>query len=155
MDGCFDLMHAGHFNAIRQAKLISPSLICGVVSDESVMLAKGPSILRETERKAIVDAVKWTDEVILQDAYDVGIKELDESNCQHYIHGDDPVYNAEGENTLEIMDKLGRFKYIKRTTGISTTDITGSLLKLIQPEAEESKPALNSRYAEPPKQEFL
>lgn len=126
-----------------------------MVSDESVMLAKGPSILRETERKAIVDAVKWTDEVILQDAYDVGIKELDESNCQHYIHGDDPVYNAEGENTLEIMDKLGRFKYIKRTTGISTTDVTGSLLKLIQPEIEDTNPISNSRYAEPPKQEFL
>ena len=61
MDGCFDLMHAGHFNAIRQSKIISPWLVAGVVCDESVRLAKGPCILQEAERKSIVDAVKWVD----------------------------------------------------------------------------------------------
>ena len=34
IDGCFDLMHSGHFNAIRQAKELTEHLVVGVVSDE-------------------------------------------------------------------------------------------------------------------------
>ena len=34
----------------------------------------------------------------------------------------------------EVLASIGRFKLIKRTTGISTTDITGRLLKLLETE---------------------
>lgn len=34
IDGCFDLMHSGHFNAIRQAKELTEELVVGVISDE-------------------------------------------------------------------------------------------------------------------------
>jgi len=47
------------------------------------------------------------------------------------------VYNAAGENMNEILGAVDRFKMIKRTTGISTTDITGRLLKLLEPEPKE------------------
>ena len=33
MDGCFDLMHYGHANALRQAKALGDELVVGVVSD--------------------------------------------------------------------------------------------------------------------------
>lgn len=45
MDGCFDLMHFGHYNAIRQAKELGDTLICGVVSTEAMRKGKGPNIL--------------------------------------------------------------------------------------------------------------
>lgn len=32
MDGCFDLMHYGHANALRQAKALGDELVVGVVS---------------------------------------------------------------------------------------------------------------------------
>ena len=31
MDGCFDLVHSGHFNALRQAKALTERLVIGVV----------------------------------------------------------------------------------------------------------------------------
>jgi len=43
------------------------------------------------------------------------------------------------------LDKIKRFKQFKRTTGVSTTNITGKLLRLVTPEKENLK-------LEPPKQ---
>ena len=36
VDGCFDLMHSGHFNAIRQAKQLCDKLIVGVIRTEAI-----------------------------------------------------------------------------------------------------------------------
>ena len=37
MDGCFDLMHYGHANALRQAKALGDELVVGLVSDDEVL----------------------------------------------------------------------------------------------------------------------
>lgn len=50
VDGCFDLMHYGHANAIRQAKELGDELIVGVVSDEEIVANKGPPVLCMEER---------------------------------------------------------------------------------------------------------
>lgn len=50
MDGCFDLMHYGHANALRQAKALGDELIVGVVSDEEIIANKGPPVLSMQER---------------------------------------------------------------------------------------------------------
>lgn len=50
MDGCFDLMHYGHANALRQAKALGDELVVGVVSDEEIISNKGPPVLPMEER---------------------------------------------------------------------------------------------------------
>lgn len=50
VDGCFDLMHSGHFNAIRQAKALCETLVVGVISDEAIIENKGPYIMNLQER---------------------------------------------------------------------------------------------------------
>ena len=50
MDGCFDLMHYGHANALRQAKALGDELVVGVVSDEEILANKGPPVLSMEER---------------------------------------------------------------------------------------------------------
>jgi len=37
------------------------------------------------------------------------------------------------------MASKGRFREFKRTTGVSTTDLTGKILLLLEPDDEESK----------------
>lgn len=44
VDGCFDLVHAGHFNAIRQASLLCDGLVVGVVSTAEIEIVKGPVV---------------------------------------------------------------------------------------------------------------
>ena len=55
----------------------------------------------------------------------------------------------------DILKEMGRFKEIKRTTGISTTDITSRLLALLKPENEELPSGNSQKFKNPPKQQFL
>ena len=41
IDGCFDVMHSGHYNAIRQAKTLCDVLVVGVHSDKEIKKHKG------------------------------------------------------------------------------------------------------------------
>ena len=53
-------------------------------------------------------------------------------NCQFYAHGDDPVFDYEGVDLTAKFKERGMFKMFKRTEGVSTTDITGRLLSLVE-----------------------
>ncbi|KAF7234258.1 hypothetical protein EG68_12084, partial [Paragonimus skrjabini miyazakii] len=64
VDGCFDLVHFGHANALRQAKALGDQLIVGVHSDEEVKFHKGPPVFTEQERYRLIRAIKWVDEVV-------------------------------------------------------------------------------------------
>lgn len=64
LDGCFDLMHYGHANALRQAKALGDELVVGLVPDREILRCKGPPILNGAERLKLVQSVKWVDEVL-------------------------------------------------------------------------------------------
>lgn len=90
------------------------------------------------ERAEVIRAVKWGDIVVPNTPYEVTEQILDDFNCQYYIHGDDIMY-FQGINFNEYLKNKNRFKEIKRTTGVSTTDLTGKILRLLEPEGEEEK----------------
>ena len=50
MDGCFDMMHYGHCNALRQARALGDQLVVGVVSDDEIIANKGPPVTPLEER---------------------------------------------------------------------------------------------------------
>ena len=53
MDGCFDMMHYGHCNALRQARALGDQLVVGVVSDAEIIDNKGPPVTPLNERYPI------------------------------------------------------------------------------------------------------
>ena len=114
------------------------TLVIGPNSDEEILAAKGPTVLNGNERAEILRAVKWGDEVAPDTPYEVTEEVLDLVNCQYWIHGDDPCICA-GVNICEQLNSIGRFREIRRTTGVSTTDLTGRLLDLLTIAEEESK----------------
>ena len=75
---------------------------------------------------------------------------LDQVNAQYYIHGDDPVM-VDGVNVIEALDAAGRFKEIRRTTGVSTTNLTGRVLALLDYKEEEEKEMADKQLRDPPK----
>ena len=81
VDGCFDLCHSGHFNAIRQASELVHTLIVGPNSEEEILKHKGPTILLGEERYEIVRAVKWGDEIAVGTPYVPTEALLDELNA--------------------------------------------------------------------------
>ncbi len=130
MDGVFDIIHSGHFNALRQGRKLGDYLVLGVNSDEDVEKAKGPPLMSVEERAILVGACKWVDEVVIGTPYTPSLEILDNLNIDFCVHGDDPCFNENGEDVYGPMKKAGRFKMFKRTEGISTTDIIGRLLML-------------------------
>jgi ethanolamine-phosphate cytidylyltransferase len=130
MDGVFDIIHSGHFNAIRQGKKFGHILVVGVNSDADVEKAKGPTLMNIHERAELIRACKWVDEVVIDTPYTPTIPLLDSLNVDYCCHGDDPCFNENGEDAYGEMKKANRFKVFKRTEGISTTEIIGRLLAL-------------------------
>lgn len=57
MDGCFDMMHYGHCNALRQARALGDQLVVGVVSDKEITANKGPPVTPLHERSFRFDFV--------------------------------------------------------------------------------------------------
>lgn len=69
--GVFDMFHIGHLNILRQAKEQCEHLIVGVSTDELVASYKHKTpIIPFSERKAIVEAIKYVDEVVPQENRD-------------------------------------------------------------------------------------
>ena len=132
MDGCFDLMHYGHANALRQAKTLGDELVVGLVPDSEILRCKGPPLLNEEERLEMVESVKWVDEVLTGVPYDLTPDFLHELFYKHkidyVIHGDDPCLMPDGTDAYAYAKEAGRFRMIKRTEGVSTTDIVGRML---------------------------
>lgn len=83
----------------------------------------------------MVSAVKWVDEVIPDAPYaiteDFMRKLFDEYNIDYIIHGDDPCILPDGTDAYALAKKVGRYKQIKRTEGVSSTDIVGSYLQYL------------------------
>lgn len=128
VDGCFDMVHYGHANAIRQAKQMGDYLIVGVHSDAEIAKHKGPPVFSEKERYKMVRAIKWVDEVIEDAPYVTTLEVMDKYNCDFCVHGDDITMTADGTDTYHLVKNAGRYKECLRTAGVSTTDIVGRML---------------------------
>ena len=144
VDGCFDMMHSGHMNAVRQAKLIADSvgglLIVGVHTDVEIEKNKGPPVMHDAERLALVSAVKWVDELVFDTPYTMSLPFLDSIDADYVVHGDDISINADGTDAYAAARQAGRMKVVKRTEGVSTTDLVGRLLLLTKSHQEPAPP---------------
>jgi cytidyltransferase-like protein len=58
VDGAFDPLHRGHIEYFRAATTLGVPLLCNVASDRYVR-TKHPPLLPETDRAAIVDAIRF------------------------------------------------------------------------------------------------
>lgn len=128
VDGCFDMVHFGHFNALRQAKKLGDYLIVGVHNDEEITLHKGPPVMTAEERYKMVRSVKWVDEVVEASPYVTTLDILDTHNCDFCAHGDDITCTVDGVDTYQAVKDAGRYREYKRTAGVSTTDLVGRML---------------------------
>lgn len=132
MDGAFDMMHYGHMNAFRQAKALGTYLVVGVNDDKSITECKGaPPVMNDGERLASVVGCKFVDEVephcpyIMNEEYLKRV--IEKHNIDFVVHGDDPCI-VDGKDVYETAQKLGKYRTIPRTEGVSTSDILGRML---------------------------
>jgi len=126
VDGCWDVMHSGHYNALRQAKSLGDVLVVGVHSDAEIERNKREPVMNNEQRMAAVKSCKWADEVVFDVPYAATPKLLDKLKCDFVAHGDDIPIAANGHSAYhEVMDRLRIFR---RTPGVSTTHLIQRLL---------------------------
>jgi len=68
-NGCFDILHCGHLRVLQFARAVGDYVIVGLNSDDSVRELKGRDrpIIGQSERKEILEAVRFVDEVVIFD----------------------------------------------------------------------------------------
>lgn len=140
VNGCFDLMHVGHFNVLRQAKHLfyqkgfkKVVLIAGMHCDESITNQKRPPLLSEQERFPVLQATKWVDEYITSLPYTRMTCALADVLRVHWIcHGDDLPLIKDGSDMYSDPIAHGRFQILRRTEGISTTIILDRMLQVAE-----------------------
>lgn len=131
--GVFDMFHIGHLNILRNAKEQCEHLIVGVSTDEVVQTYKHKTpIIPFKERMAIVEAIKYVDEVVPQTTMDK-FAAWENLRFEAVFHGDDwrgsEMYN-------EIEKKLNSVNvdmvFLPHTDGTSSTMLKDVLRKFLE-----------------------
>ncbi|EMD17244.1 glycerol-3-phosphate cytidylyltransferase [Eggerthia catenaformis OT 569 = DSM 20559] len=121
--GTFDLFHVGHLNILKRAKELGDYLIVAVSSD-AFNAGKGKTAYHSQEdRKAILESVRYVDEVIFEDSWDQKVKDVQEHHVDVFVMGDD------WKGKFDFLKDYCEVVYLPRTEGISTTKIKKDLHK--------------------------
>lgn len=117
-----DLFHAGHVEFFKKAKAEGDYLIVGIHEDEAVTDYKRRPILSMDERKVAIEACRYVDEVIVNTPIGLTEEWIKEHHIDLVIHGDD-FTEASKQAHYGVPIKMGIFKTVPYTQGISTTDL--------------------------------
>ncbi|KYQ93112.1 cholinephosphate cytidylyltransferase [Tieghemostelium lacteum] len=130
-DGIYDLFHFGHARSLQQAKLLfnNTYLIVGVCNDEDTHKLKGKTVMNSLERAESLRHCKWVDEVVENAPWIVTQEFIDKHQIDFVAHGEDLCLDKEGNDVYQFVKDQGKFKTIKRTDGISTSDIILRIVK--------------------------
>ena len=128
--GVFDMFHIGHLNLLRKAKERCDYLIVGISTDEIVKEYKHKiPVIPYEARAAIVQAIKYVDEVVPQTTMDK-TQFLKERHFDVMFHGDEwkgtELYNRYERE----FARLGvRIEYLPHTVGISSSMLRDKIKK--------------------------
>lgn len=130
-----------------QARRLGKELLVGIHSDQEIMDNKGPTVMTLKERLvyklfeastvdslirngsvAAVDACRWATASVPHAPYVTSLPWISHYGCYYVVHGDDITSDSGGEDCYRYVKAAGRFLVVKRTPGISTTDLVGRML---------------------------
>ena len=119
--GTFDLLHTGHVNILRRAKALGDYLIVAISSDEFNAGKDKKAYYPFEQRKAILEAIRYVDEVIPEENWEQKKTDIKDHDIDVFVMGDD----WEGE--FDFLKDQCEVVYLPRTEGISTTQIKNDL----------------------------
>lgn len=119
--GTFDLLHQGHINILKRAKELGDYLIVGLSTDEFNELKHKEAYHSYEERKIILEAIRYVDEVIPESSWEQKVEDVGKYNVDIFVMGDD----WKGE--FDFLKEQCEVVYLPRTRGISTSKIKNDL----------------------------
>ncbi len=119
--GTFDLLHVGHINLLRRAKELGDYLVVALSSDEFNAIKNKKSYYPYEDRKIILEAIKYVDEVIPEYTWEQKIDDVINHKIDVFVMGDD------WKGKFDFLKDYCEVVYLPRTEGISTTKIKEDL----------------------------
>ncbi|MCR5823161.1 MAG: glycerol-3-phosphate cytidylyltransferase [Lachnospiraceae bacterium] len=113
--GTYDLLHVGHINLLRRAKELGDYLIVGLSTDEFNAGKHKQAYYSYEDRKVILEAVKYVDEVIPEENWEQKIDDVVKNNVDVFVMGDD------WKGKFDFLKDYCEVVYLPRTVGVSTT----------------------------------
>ena len=119
--GTYVLLHVGHINLLRRARELGDYLVVVLSSDEFNALKHKTAYHCYEDRKIILEAVKYVDEVIPEYTWEQKIQDVVDNQIDVFVMGDD------WEGQFDLLKEYCEVVYLPRTDGISTTKIKKDL----------------------------
>jgi glycerol-3-phosphate cytidylyltransferase len=119
--GTYDLLHVGHINLLRRAKELGDYLVVVLSSDEFNAIKHKSAYHCFEDRKIILEAIKYVDEVLPEYTWDQKIADVVDNKIDLFVMGDD--WNGE----FDFLKDHCEVVYLPRTEGVSTTKIKQDL----------------------------
>jgi glycerol-3-phosphate cytidylyltransferase len=121
--GTFDLIHRGHINILRRAKAMGDYLIVALSTDEFNAVKGKQAYYPYRERKLILEAIKYVDEVIPETCWEQKVDDVVKHGVAVFVIG------VDWEGKFDFLKPYCEVVYLPRTEGISTTQIKNDLKK--------------------------
>lgn len=113
--GTFDLLHVGHINLLKRARVMGDRLIVGLSTDAFNNKKHKHALMSFWERKIVLESLRYVDIVIPERSW--GQKRSDIRR-----HGADIlVMGSDWAGQFDELSALCRVVYVPRTKGISTS----------------------------------
>ena len=126
-NGCFDILHVGHVRYLQGARQMGDALVVAINSDRSVRAIKGPQrpVLNQSERAALVSALRCVDYVVV----------FDEPDVTHVLDVLRPEIHAKGtdytEETVPERDRVLAYGGQVRIAGDAKDHSTRDIIRRI------------------------
>jgi len=121
--GTFDLLHYGHINILRRAKEQGDWLVVALSTDEFNEIKGKKSFFPYEQRKKLLAAIRYVDEVIPENHWDQKIDDIKNHHVDIFVMGDDWT------GKFDFLKEYCEVMYLPRTPEISTTKIKEKLKK--------------------------
>lgn len=119
--GTYDLLHYGHIELLRRAKQYGDYLIVALSTDEFNKLKSKKSYYNYEQRKMMLESIRYVDLVIPENTWEQKLDDVKTFKVDTFLMGHD----WEGE--FDFLKNECEVIYLKRTEGISTTQIKKEL----------------------------
>ncbi|NQV17647.1 MAG: D-glycero-beta-D-manno-heptose 1-phosphate adenylyltransferase [Armatimonadetes bacterium] len=129
-NGCFDILHAGHIQYLREAKNLGDILIIGLNSDKSTKLIKGKNrpINTELNRATVLAALEFVDYIVIFEE-DTPFNLINLIKPDILVKGGDWKENEIIGSDI-VKENHGKIISLSYKPGISTTGIIDKILTL-------------------------
>jgi len=134
--GTFDLFHIGHLRLLQRLKGLGDRIIVGISTDEFNMQKGKKCIIPYEQRAEIVQNMKQVDLVIPEQSWEQ--KRLDITRYQVDIF----AMGSDWEGRFDDLSSLCEVTYLKRTDGISSTELRELLSNIDREKIDGLKRAL-------------